>query len=168
MTSSGPYTQSYDLSHMYNIPDIRGSLPKKIECCKSVAGVISRHPELKKFNEIIKKSGLQDRLNSPQANFTLFVTTDNDMGDLDVSKMDRATSIHFIKSSMLEGKITTDCMMSTSVGLYYTEYPPNRLYILTEEDCSLVVNNRKIIHRDIECSNGLLHIVDGLVWKMEI
>ena len=49
MTYCGPYTQSYNFTHMFDMPDLRGSLPKIISQPNTLLGIIDNHPDFTKF-----------------------------------------------------------------------------------------------------------------------
>lgn len=160
MTSVGPYNQSYSMSHMRYIRDINGSLPKRVFCPSSLTSILSGHGSFSKFAEILKKSDLEYILNDSQANFTLFVPTDDALRGMNVSLIDRAIARHIVQGSMMDNVITTDILASTLAAYYPTRAPPNRLMISNIKGEIFVGNCAQIIRGNVQAGNGIIHVVN--------
>jgi uncharacterized surface protein with fasciclin (FAS1) repeats len=167
MTSSGPYTQSHNMTHMWDFTDLCGNLPKQHICTTNLYGIIKNNINFSKFKYILKLAKLDNILNDPQANFTLFVPTDkalNNISDGVFTNMDSSVARHIIKSSMLERKITSDILENSPACNFITKDPPNKLFITNMNGKTYINNCIQIIEKDIDANNGIIHTIDGLIW----
>jgi len=167
MASITPTTMSMNFTHMFDIKDLRGDLPKKKICKNSLFGFIVNNINLKKFSYILKLAQLEDFYNDPQANFTLFVPTDNSLKHIPDSffiDMDDSTARHIIKSSTLDRKIISELLEDSPASYFYTKDSANRLFITNMNSKTFINNNINIIQKNIELSNGIIHIIDNLIY----
>lgn len=171
MTSIGPYSQSHNFTHMFNIRDIRGCLPKKELCCNSISGFIQNNPNLSIFNKMLEKSNLQSIYNDNQANLTLFVPSDLALKDLDKNifkNMNNLTARNIIKASTLDRRIPSELLEDSPSAYFNTKNPYNRIFISNMNEKTYINNCINIIQKDIETNNGIIHIVDGLIWPIQL
>jgi hypothetical protein len=167
MTSTGPYSQSNNFQHMFDLHDLRGCLPKKGECSNSLLALINNHTDFTKFKYIVKLSKLDGILNNPQADFTLFVPSDDaiqGLGEEVFINMDDATARHIVKSSMLDRKIPEELLKDSPASYFLTKDPPNRLFISNISGRTCIENDINIIHFDMQAANGIIHVIDKLIW----
>lgn len=183
MTSIGPYSQSYNFTHMYDIPDRRGKLPLKTTLNNSLLDIINSHPDFTIFNYMVKLGKMEGILNSDQANFTIFIPSDKYLTrqypqSLFVN-MDLATARHIIKSSMINRRISSEILKDSPSSFFYTfddDYASNRLYVINISGVTYLDNGMphtkskypydkqiQVIQMDIEAVNGIIHVIDGLV-----
>lgn len=163
MTSIGPNTQSYNFTHMYDIPDLRGKYPMSIECPNTLTTMIHQNPDFKKFSYILKKSGLENIYRDSQANFTLFVPSDKVLPEHVIMNMDKCTAINIVKASCLDRKITSELLENSPACYFLTKNPPNRLFITNMNGRTFINNNINIIQKDILANNGIIHVIDKLI-----
>jgi uncharacterized surface protein with fasciclin (FAS1) repeats len=171
MTSSGPYTQSYNFTHMYNLVDYRGCFPKKSFNDNSLTGIIKKHPDFTKFAYILKLANMEDIYNSPQANFTVFVPSDQTLSNLNNDifiNMDSSFAKHFIKASTLDRIITSELLSDSPASYFVTRSLQNKLFISNINDVIKINNNINVIHKDMKTDNGLIHVIDGLISPLVI
>lgn len=167
MTSIGPYSQSLNFTHMFNFRDLRGCYPKEVLEPNSISGIISRHPETKKFSYILNLSNLQGIYNDCQANFTVFVPSDIAIKNLPegvFTNMDLSTARHIVLTSSLNNRITTDILQDSPASYLYTRDPPNRLYVTNISGKTLINNSINVLNGNINATNGIIHIIDSLIW----
>jgi uncharacterized surface protein with fasciclin (FAS1) repeats len=167
MTSVGPYSQSNNFQYMFDQPDLRGCLPKKGECPNSLMRLINNHTDFRKFKYIVNLAKLDGILNDPQADFTLFVPSDDaiqGLGEGVFVNMDDATARHIVKSSMLDRKIPRELLQDSPASYFKTKDPPNRLFITNISGRTCIQNDINIIHFDMQAANGIIHVVDKLIW----
>jgi uncharacterized surface protein with fasciclin (FAS1) repeats len=167
MVSIGPSTQSHNFTHMYDIPDLRGCLPRQAECPNSLMAIISKHPDFSKFRYMVKLGKLEGVLNGVQADFTIFIPSDRaiaGLGDAVFINMDDATARHIVKSSMLNRKIPSELLEDSPASYFLTRDPPNRLFITNISGRTYINNDINVIHKDLMTSNGIIHVVDNLIW----
>jgi len=167
MVSIGPNSQSYNFTHMFRMRDLRSPKQPPSYCRDSLMGIISRSTNFSKFKHMVLTAGLDAVLNDPQANFTMFVPDDRaiqGLGDGIFLNMDDATARHVVKASMLDRRITSDILESSRAAYYITKDPPNRLFITNIKGKTCVSNDVHIVQKDVQATNGVIHVVDKLLW----
>ncbi len=50
MVSIGPYSQSMNFTHMFDVPDLRGHLHIKVACPNSLTSIVNKHPDFSIFS----------------------------------------------------------------------------------------------------------------------
>ena len=171
MVSIGPDTQSYNFSHMYKIPDIRGPCPLKVNCPNTLMDIITKDPDFSKFRYMVKIARLDSILNGVQADFTLFIPSDKaikDLGDEVFINMDDSTARHIVMSSMLNRRITSELLADSPASYFITRDPPNRLFVTNISGKTYINNEINIIYPDVITSNGIIHVIDKLIWPVNI
>jgi uncharacterized surface protein with fasciclin (FAS1) repeats len=166
MVSMFPDTQSYNFTHMFNIKDLNSCIPRFKKCPNSLSGLIQSHPDFSKFYSILKLANLDDIYNDPQANFTLFVPSDNALANIDDSvfkNMDISTARHIVKTSTLDRKIPSELLENSPASYFITKDSSNRLFITNIRGRTYIDTNINVIHKDMEASNGIIHVIDGLI-----
>ena len=168
MTSIGPYSQKTDSTYMFNFKDIHGPFPKKIENSNSISDIICNNSFFKKFKYILNLSKLDSIYNDIQANFTIFVTSDDFLKYIPESffvNMDLVTARNIIQASTLENRITSDILKDSKCSFFTSMNKYNRLYIKNNNNNNNIIlnNNINVIQKDIICTNGIIHIIDSLI-----
>jgi uncharacterized surface protein with fasciclin (FAS1) repeats len=152
---------------MWDMVDLRGCGPKKQDCPNSIMAALSTHPDFTKFRYMVKLAKLEGLLSAPQANFTLFVPSDRaiqDLGEAVFVNMDDATARHIVKSSMMDRKIPSELLEYSPASYFMTKDPPNRLFVSNISGRTYINNNINVIHKDMIFANGIIHVVDALLW----
>ena len=167
MTYMGPATQSYDFTHMWNMTDLRAPAGEKHYCPNSLMQIIATEPDFTKFNYLVNLADMENIFTDPQADFTLFVPSDKSlasMGQGPFVSMDRSTARSIIKSSMLNRKITSDILEDSPAAYFLTKDPPNRLFVTNLSGVTQIDNNITVLHKNIDAANGIIHVIDCLIW----
>ena len=166
MTSSGPYSQSYNFTHMFDFTDYNGNLPKKVACPNTLLGLIYNNPDFSIFKFMVNRANLESFFNLSQADFTIFVPSDSELlskVDKNIfTNMDILTARAIVKTCMLNNRISSEVLEDSPAAYYYTTEPSNRLFITNINGETFLNNNVKIIKKDIVLSNGIVHVIDGL------
>jgi uncharacterized surface protein with fasciclin (FAS1) repeats len=151
---------------MFNMTDNRGSLPKTVPCKNSLLGIIESNPDFSIFLYIVKLANQTEFLNNLQANFTLFIPSDNELKYINQNvfiNMDPNTAWHIVKSSTLKDRITSEVLEDSPAAFYYTADEANRLYITNISGNTYINGNIKIIKKDVLANNGIIQVIDGLI-----
>lgn len=169
MTSIGPYTESMNFRHMFDIPDLNStkSSKNKVACPNTLTGIINNNPDFSKFKYILNLANLEGIYSDSQANVTLFVPSDNALKNIDNNvfiNMDISTARHIVKSSTLRRRIPASVLMASPASWLITKDPPNRLFVTNMNNIISINNNINIIHSNIFASNGIIHVIDNLIW----
>lgn len=169
MVSIGPYTQPSNFTHMFDIPDLRAHTSlhsDKQYCPNSIMDIINTNPDFTKFYYMVKLAKLERVLNDKQANCSLFVPSDKAIAKLGESifiNMDSATARHIVNSSILDKRITSELLEDSKTSYFITKDPINKLFISNIYDNIYINNDIKVIQKDILLSNGIIHVIDGLI-----
>lgn len=169
MTSIGPYSKSYDNTHMWDFSDLRSSKITPELCInKNTAyDYISRHPEMKKFNALIINAGRVGEMSQHEFNSTIFVPLDKYLQHpLSVyKKLDRGTARNILAVSTLNDKIDSKLIRSSPVSSFMTKDPYNSNYIYVTNISGVTEINKctKIIEYDVKLDNSIIHITDNLI-----
>lgn len=165
MTAVGPYTQA---TLLFEPEEPQG---KAIEVATpgTVLDYIARnHP---RFLSLIKKANLLPFYNdtgASQPTMTVFVPREG--GDTNTSPLDGAfpvldgnTAWRICKMSTTPGMITTTMLMSSPILVVYS-LGRQPLDIVSNAKKEIWVKNKSLLFGDIVCSNGIVHVIDGLLW----
>ena len=178
MVSMGPYTQSFNYTHMFDMPDLRGPLPVEnnnkilvnvkdgVYVCKdSITGIVYTHPDFKTFKYILELSGLQGIYGDNQANFTLFVPSDmalkKKLPESVLVNMDKWTARKIVRDSTLRRRFPSSILSDSPVS-YFRNVDGKRLLVENKGDRIKINGDINIIHKDWMCGNGIVHVVDSL------
>ena len=167
MVSIGPYSESMNFRHMFDIPDLRGHLPEKIACPNSLTSIVQKHPDFQRFSYMLKLAKLEDTYSNPQANFTILVPSDASLKHVDENvfiNMDVGTARHIILSSTFNRRISSAVLMDSPASWLHTRDPPNRLFVTNMNGRIYINNDINVIHKDMPASNGLIFVIDNLIW----
>lgn len=168
MVSCGPNTDFLNFTHMFDETDLRGPLPIQKPCKNSLLDIIENTPDFSIFFYMIKLSKLQNLLTLLQANFTIFIPSDKELlSYIDKNyfiNMDPNTAYNIVKSSILKYRLSSDILEDSPAAFFYTydDYS-SRLFITNISGNTYINNNIKVIKKDILATNGIIHVIDGLI-----
>ena len=173
MTSIGPNCQRYNFTHMFDFVDLRGKFPQKKYKTGSIMYLIENHPDFSKFCYIIKLAVMDDVLDNLLADFTLFVPSDSELKYRNITEdfyvnMDQGTARHIVLSSLLDTRIPSEILKDSPATYLTTKDPPNRLFITNINDKTRINNLFSVIHFDIVCNNGIIHVVNGMINPLQL
>jgi uncharacterized surface protein with fasciclin (FAS1) repeats len=167
MVSIGPSSQGTNFTHMFDFVDLRGKKNiQKVES-KSLMGVINTNPNFSKFKILVKLAMMESVLESPQSDFTLFIPSDEEIKKLSndfFEEMDIGLARHIVKTAMINRKIPSELLEDSAASYFITNDPPNKLFVWNEECNTFINKDVKIIQKDIITSNGIIHVIDKLIW----
>lgn len=170
MVSVGPDTQACNFTHMYSFTDYRNSKENEIPKVEkeSIYDYIDSQlgNPFSKFKMIIQRAKSIGLLNDIQANCTVLIPPDKYLQHIPNDyflKMDDGLARQILASSIIDRKICKALITSSPVSYYITRNPKMRMYITNISNKCKVNNCAEIIKFDIECNNGLIHIVNGLI-----
>jgi hypothetical protein len=166
MSAIGPYSQSYDFRHMYEFSDLRGQEIRKYNA-NSISGYIMSKPEFSLFALILEKSGLSSFYDNIQEDATLFIVSDANLEEYRdrIRSLDRQNAMNIIKKSTLDKRIPLELLRAMYTGIYPTKGKYHTLLIECEYSSGKIKIDRysTVIEGNIECGNGLIHIVDKMI-----
>ena len=167
MVSIGPYTQAYDMKQMYDFPDFRSD--SRIPCSypeDSLMEIINSNTDFTIFSGLLKKAKYDVKLSDKQANFTIFVPSDEQLKKKYSNKylhnIDIGLAHEIINASMMNRKIDQNLLQSSPVSKFPT-VNRSRINVNTVNGVTMIQNYNKVIHWNHLATNGLIHVVDGLI-----
>ena len=167
MVSIGPNSQGTNFTHMFDFVDLRGKPTlQKVES-NTLMGVINTNPNFSKFKIAVKTAMMEKVLESANSDFTLFIPSDQAIKQLSkdfFEEMDIGLARHIVKTAMLNRKIPSELLEDSAASYFITNDPPNKLFVWNKEGITFINKDVKIIEKDIITSNGIIHVIDKLIW----
>jgi len=167
MVSMGPNSQGTNFTHMFDFVDLRGKCIIPNVNSNSLMGVINNNPDFSKFRIVVKLAMMEDILESAQSDFTLFIPSDRAIKGLTedfFSSMDVSLARHIVKTAMINRKIPSELLEDSEASYFKTNDLHNKLFVRNEGGITFINEGVKIIKKDIITSNGIIHVVDKLLW----
>lgn len=153
MTTLGPYTQA-TLIYEPVVSIVNG----EIATPGTMLDYITK--KLPHFLPIIKNARKMPFYNS-EGRYTLFVPKSSEH---DYHHLDPNLSIRILNMSTVPGIITTDMFLNNQT-IFPLDHPRNNLYIRKNLN-TIKVSDKQIIFGNIECNNGIIHIIDSILWPI--
>lgn len=154
MTYVGPFTQA---TLMYE-PD-EASSKGEVATPGTILDYVAKN--LPHFLHIIKKAGKLPFYNAIGGRrYTLFVPQSLPP---DFPMLDPNTSIRILNMSTVPGYIPTTLLTNNQI-VFPLDHPKNNLSITKFRDGEIKVRGKTLLKGDILCKNGVIHILDGVLW----
>ena len=169
MTAIGPYSKSYDNTHMYSFVDYRHPVTINEFCIPddTIMGYIRKHPDFQKIKRILCRANLVGVMSDPQLDITLFVPIDKFIEEPCefFDNIDPGMARDIINVSSLKRKINGELVRSSPVCYFTTRdpYRRNQMYVTNISGITKINNCAQVVHYDINLSNGIIHVVDKLL-----
>ena len=96
---------------------------------------------------------------------TLFVPSDQHLlaKGIGVTNLDIGSARNIVNASALNRRITRDILEDSPASYFLTRNPSIRLFISNINDRTYINNNVNIIHKDMICTNGIIHVIDSML-----
>jgi len=165
MVSIGPYTQATNYTHTFDIPDLRGPLPKRTFREGTLSCIIENHPDFSMFKHLVNIAQLDNIFDDLQANITLFIPSDQQLQakGINVTNIDIGSARNIVNASAINRRITSDILEDSPASYFITRNPKIRLFISNINNRTYINNDINIIHKDMLCSNGIIHVIDSVI-----
>lgn len=167
MVSIGPNTQSTNFTHMFDMPDLRGAPKNYVECPNTLMFMLNNNPDFSFFKYLVKLARLDRKLSEAQANYTLFVPSDKVISGINqglLTNIDMATAKHIVMGLMMNNRITSDILEDSPISLFVTCSPANRLMVTNITGKTYINNTVNVVEKDLLATNGVIHVIDKLIW----
>lgn len=114
---------------------------------------------LKTMAELIERGGMAELLNGAER-YTLFAPDESAFARMDVGKMledpqnlQATLRYHLVAGNLSAAEIG-------GMGTLLTEY--GKSLTIEPEEGEPLIDNAKFVARDIQCSNGMVHVIDNV------
>ncbi|OYP29807.1 fasciclin domain-containing protein [Rhodopirellula sp. MGV] len=134
--------------------------------------IVETAVEAKKFNTLVaavKAGGLAELLSS-DGPFTVFAPTDEAFAALPDGTVEtllkpenKAKLVSILKYHVVPGKVTA----SQVVKLDEAKTAEGSTVSITTKGDTVMINKSKVVKADIECSNGVIHVIDKVLLPKE-
>ena len=126
---------------------------------KSILDTLQSEDSCSTTVNALKKTVLAETL-SGTGPFTLFVPDDNAFAKVNLEDVlnDPKQLTETLKYHVLEGKV----MRGEMVTLEHAETMNIKPLTIRVKDGEILIDNGKVVRSDIECTNGVIHIVDAV------
>ncbi len=169
MVSIQNHDPSYNYTHMFEIPDLRGSIPEPTVKPWTMWSFLANNPDFSKAKYMVELADMIGNYNSKQSEFTLFVPSDAylkyKVPDNIFKKMDEYTARQILLYNTIEYPLYIPYLKSTEAQYLNTRIPGSRLLVEyhPKEDEIMINCNTKILEGNIQTVSGVIHIVDNLI-----
>jgi len=168
MVSMGPYSQAYDLKQMYDFVDLR---KKKERQCQfnnnTLMGIIGNNSDFTIFAKIVEKARYAGKLSELQANYTIFVPSDNELrkrySKQFIDNIDDGFARQILAFSMMKRKLDQGLLQSSPVSIFPTMDRSNLMHVSTVNGITKLPNCTTVIHWNHPADNGIVHVIDNLL-----
>lgn len=155
---------SYDYSHMYNIKDLRGELPKPVLKPGTILYALHQHGSCSKFIELVSKAGLAGVFNDKQANFTVFAPIDDSIDCMWLKSVSSFKAKQYVLYHTLDHAVAPSFLRSSKAMYLNTRIPGSRLFVENYNEVPPLINR---ISRVIECpivlDSSVVYVVDRVL-----
>jgi len=160
MTYVGPYSQATLMFEPSEKPAIEVATPG------TLLDYISRTAP--HFLTVVRKANMLNFYNdSGMNNYTLFVPLRPNNSD-QYAMFDANAARRICMNSTVPGIVTSDMLTSSPHLILYTLLNDggcsNELNVSSDRRGILLNNKQNILYGDIKCSNGLIHVIDKILW----
>lgn len=137
----------------------------------TISGFLHTSNDFTFFSWLIKKAEMEMKMGHEQFDSTLFLVKDEDikkqMGpnaeDFFV-QLDKNTAYHILYSHLLDKKIHKRTLMSQRLTKLFTKNDKKQIMFLNNNGDVSLNNIARLVQEDIILSNGVIHIIDHLLF----
>jgi uncharacterized surface protein with fasciclin (FAS1) repeats len=123
---------------------------------KYMLDTMDEDAELHPLADLFRRAGMEGYLRGPDL-LTLFAPRADALSGIDADDPDKISAL--LRTHMLGRAVTEDELRTATAveSLERTEIP------IAREGAETRVGGARIVRADIECTNGVIHVIDGLI-----
>jgi uncharacterized surface protein with fasciclin (FAS1) repeats len=127
----------------------------------SIMEAIEANSSLKTLARAIKAAGMGEVLNKPGA-YTFFAPNEEAFEKMNVEAIlaDKDKALSILQYHLVAEKRSSGELDAKNVFTLLTEFGKSLSVYLDENE--IMIDNAHIVEPDIECSNGVIHIIDNV------
>lgn len=161
MSNIGPYSQSYNFTHMFNTTQepIKNPIPG------TLWDFIFYSPDFKKYRYMITIANLEYIFNDINNNITIFMVPDNLLKDQESFFVDITpfNAKNIIKASIIPYKCPKILLENNLFSYFFTLNQTNKLYISNLNNTILINDKIIIIDNELYTDNGIIHQINKMI-----
>ncbi|CAN5644831.1 hypothetical protein BH09MYX1_BH09MYX1_23380 [soil metagenome] len=115
-----------------------------------------------KLAAALKAAGLVDTLKGPGP-FTVFAPTDDAFAKIPQDKLDALLKDKVALGALLKAHVVSGKVMAADVTKMTSATTLNGTFPVNASADGVMIGNAKVIKTDIECSNGVIHVIDTVI-----
>lgn len=167
MTTLIPSIQPLKYTHMYLHQDLHDTECKTKMCTTpgSIADYLYTGENFSKFLAIVDKAQMFGVLDNSQTNITLFVPENKYLEN--IPELDTGFARQILACCTLDRRIDRDLVTSSPFSYFPTKNPQNNMYVSNINNDTRINNQAQVVKFNINCTNGIIHIVDRLLVPSE-
>ena len=163
MQSTNTYT---DFNFMYDVTDLRSNKTLFQFDSNSITGFIENNPEFKIFSYLLDKSQLNVKYGQGNANFTFFITLDEDILQYynmnDFLNMDLYTARQIILYSSMNKIINLDSLIRLDDMIQVNSRIDDSFLTIENLNGPIHINGSRISEYK-KLSNGIIYVIEKLL-----
>ncbi len=137
---------------------------------RTLSEIILSEERFSKFSELVEAAGLTQELNEGGP-YTIFVPSDEAFGDLPAETLNEilaseTQALSILEYHIVEGNLTQENLLEAYREEEITNLS-NNVLVIDENDEEVLVNEEMVIEPNILATNGVLHIISGILLSME-
>ncbi len=143
------------------MPDDKGAAaaPAKLD----LLGTAEKAGNFKTLAKLVVDAGLADTLKGPGP-FTIFAPTDEAFAKIDKKTLDALAADKNKLAAVLKYHVVSGKVMAADVVKLKTAKTVNGKEVkITADKSGVVIDKSKVVTADIECSNGVIHVIDTVL-----
>jgi len=170
MTSVGPAHQSHDYKHMYTSKDLYQNKAPFMGKPNSIYGIIAANPDLTFFRRIVILAEMEHVLSSDMFQGTVFVPSDTFIEEnINTLIFDKASARAYIQYSSLPTKVSSRSLKAVPFSrIRNRNKHASFLDVKNINETCILDDFANIVKFDISASNGIIHIVDRILYPSSI
>lgn len=160
MTTMQGYTDgSYDYRQMYDMPDLRGSLPAPVVHEGTPMYALATTPECASFLGCVRRTNMVGVLNSLQHRGTLFIPVSGPEFDVLLAGLSDFECRQLVIRHSLEQPIPPVMIKGTRSGLFNTKQPSTNILVESQHGTTLLNRGSRIVG-SLEIGQTYLYLID--------
>lgn len=163
MTSAHGYFEPWDYKYLYDKREPRHFIKEPEYKPDTIMGYISSIPTFSIFCYLIKLSGLDGLLNSPQCNCTLLAVPDVQLNENEVLLFDKYQARKIVQYHIIPKTVRMETIASRKLVKVDTRLNGQVLFFNTLNGRVLINDHVTLLLADVLKSNGYINVVDSLI-----
>ncbi|RWS02457.1 transforming growth factor-beta-induced protein ig-h3-like isoform X1 [Dinothrombium tinctorium] len=131
----------------------------------TIGDIIEKEPRFSFFRELMKKSGVLQKLKNQDNHFTAFIPTDDILKKVDPNLLEKLRKGHPCFNSIVESHIIEKIFCTSGIfnQIKINSMASHSLTLKRNYEQKLFVEDIEILERDMMGTNGVIHVIGNVV-----